>query len=75
LELLGTLKFPRRKYEKSHQSALFDEAQRGLENVLFASGNVLESIVTGIDADALEKTIATIARNTGRNERRNKGAN
>jgi hypothetical protein len=60
LKLLRILKITRSKYKKTHQPALFNEAQRGLENVLFASGNVLESIVTGIDAYALEKTITTI---------------
>jgi hypothetical protein len=61
LEFLRTLKVSRSKYKKTHQSALFNEAKRGLEDVLFASRYVLESIVTGIDAYALEKTVATIA--------------
>lgn len=61
LELLRTFKVSRSKYEETHQSALFNEAQRGLENVLFTSGDVLKSTVTGIDAHALEKTVATIA--------------
>jgi hypothetical protein len=61
LKLLRILKVSRSKYEKTHQSALFNEAQRGLENVLFASWDVLKSTVTGIDAYALEKAVATIA--------------
>jgi hypothetical protein len=61
LELLRTFKVSRSKYKKTHESALFDKAQRGLENVLFASGNVSETIVTRIDAYALEKTVTTIA--------------
>jgi hypothetical protein len=61
LELLRTFKVSRRKYKKTHESALFDKAQRGLENVLFASGNVPETIVTRIDAYALEKTVTAIA--------------
>jgi len=61
LELFGTFKVSRSKYKKTHESALFNKAQRGFENVLFASGNIPETIVTGIDAYALEKTVATIA--------------
>jgi hypothetical protein len=61
LELLRTFKISRSKYKKTHESALFNKAQRGLENVLFASGNVSKAIVTRIDAYALEKTVTTIA--------------
>jgi hypothetical protein len=61
LELLRTFKVSRSKYKKTHESALFNKAQRGLENVLFASGNVSEAIVTRIDAYALEKTVSTVA--------------
>jgi hypothetical protein len=61
LELLGTFKVSRSKHKKTHESALFNKAQRGLEDVLFASGNVSEAIVTRIDAYALEKTVSTVA--------------
>jgi hypothetical protein len=61
LELLITFKVSRSKYKKTHEPALFNKAQRGLENVLFASGNVSETIVIRIDAYALEKTITAIA--------------
>jgi hypothetical protein len=61
LELLRTFKIPRSKYKKTHESALFNKAQRGLENVFFASGNVSETIVARIDAYALEKSVTTIA--------------
>jgi len=61
LELLRTFKVGRSKYKKTHESALFNKAQRGLKNLLLASGNVSETIVTRIDAYALEKTVTTIA--------------
>jgi len=61
LELLRTFKVSRSKYKKTHESALFNKAQRGLENVLLASGNVSETIVTRINAYALEKTVTAIA--------------
>jgi hypothetical protein len=61
LELLKSFKISRSKYKKTHESALFNKAQGGFENVLFASGNVSETIVTRIDAHALEKTVSAIA--------------
>lgn len=73
LELFRTFKVSRSKYKKTHESALFNKAQRGLENVFFTSGDVSETIIARIDAYALEKTVTTIARNTGRNERRDEG--
>jgi hypothetical protein len=61
LQLFGVFKISRSKNKKAHKPALFDEAQRGLENILFTSGNVLESAVAGIDTDAFKKAVATIA--------------
>ena len=61
LQLFGALKFSRSEDKKAHKPALFDEAQSRLENILLTSGNVLESAVAGIDTDAFEKAVATIA--------------
>jgi hypothetical protein len=61
LQFVGTFEFRRSKYKEAHQPAFFDKAQRRLENVFLASGDVLESVAAGINADALEKTVTAIA--------------
>jgi len=68
LQLFGAFKISRSKDKKAHKPALFDEAQRRLENILFTSRNVLESGVAGIDTDAFEEAVATIARDAGSNK-------
>lgn len=61
LQFVGTFELSRCKHKEAHKPTFFDKAQRRLENVFFASGNILESAAFGIDADTLEKAVAAIA--------------